>query len=89
MEKTEASIYDLLVIGGGPAGYAAAIYGARGGLTVLVLEQLSAGGQMARDGGLTPNSIIMGKPPKRTRRIIHWTALLLRLSVALAVCWAV
>ena len=47
MGKTGAPVYDLLVIGGGPAGYAAAIYGARGGLTVLVLEQLSAGGQMA------------------------------------------
>lgn len=47
MGKTGAPVYDLLVIGGGPAGYAAAIYGARGGLTVLVLEQLSSGGQMA------------------------------------------
>lgn len=47
MGKTGAPVYDLLVIGGGPAGYTAAIYGARGGLTVLVLEQLSSGGQMA------------------------------------------
>ena len=47
MGKTDAPVYDLLIIGGGPAGYTAAIYGARGGLSVLVLEQLSAGGQMA------------------------------------------
>ena len=40
-------IYDLIVIGGGPAGYSAALYGARAGLSVLVLEKLSAGGQMA------------------------------------------
>ena len=40
-------IYDMVVIGGGPGGYTAALYGARAGLSVLVLEKLSAGGQMA------------------------------------------
>ena len=40
-------IYDMIVIGGGPGGYTAALYGARAGLDVLVLEKLSAGGQMA------------------------------------------
>ena len=40
-------IYDMIVIGGGPAGYTAAMYAARSGLSVLVLEKLSAGGQMA------------------------------------------
>ena len=43
MEK----IYDLIIIGGGPGGYSAALYGARAGLNTLVLEKLSAGGQMA------------------------------------------
>ena len=41
-------IYDLIVIGGGPGGYTAALYGTRAGLQVLVLEKLSAGGQMAQ-----------------------------------------
>lgn len=40
-------IYDMLIIGGGPGGYTAAMYAARAGLDVLVLEKLSAGGQMA------------------------------------------
>ena len=43
MEK----IYDMLIIGGGPGGYTAALYAARAGLSVLLLEKLSAGGQMA------------------------------------------
>ena len=40
-------IYDMVIIGGGPGGYTAALYAARAGLDVLVLEKLSAGGQMA------------------------------------------
>lgn len=40
-------VYDMIVIGGGPGGYTAALYAARAGLDVLVLEKLSAGGQMA------------------------------------------
>lgn len=40
-------IHDMIIIGGGPGGYTAALYAARAGLDVLVLEKLSAGGQMA------------------------------------------
>ena len=40
-------IYDMVIIGGGPGGYTAALYAARAGLDVVVLEKLSAGGQMA------------------------------------------
>jgi len=39
-------IYDVLILGGGPAGYTAAMYAARAGLSALVLEKMGAGGQM-------------------------------------------
>ena len=40
-------VYDMIIIGGGPGGYTAALYAARAGMDVVVLEKLSAGGQMA------------------------------------------
>jgi len=40
-------IFDMVIIGGGPGGYTAALYAARAGLNTVVLEMLSAGGQMA------------------------------------------
>ena len=40
-------VYDMIVIGGGPGGYTAALYAARAGFDTLVIEKLSAGGQMA------------------------------------------
>jgi thioredoxin reductase (NADPH) len=43
----ENKIYDMMVIGGGPGGYTAALYAARAGLNVAVVERMSAGGQMA------------------------------------------
>ena len=43
----EPHIFDMIVVGGGPGGYTAALYAARAGLDTLVLEKLSAGGQMA------------------------------------------
>lgn len=45
-------IYDMLIIGGGPSGYTAALYAARAGLDVAVIERLSAGGQMALTGDI-------------------------------------
>ncbi len=46
MEK----IWDVAIVGGGPGGYAGALYCARGGLSALVIEPLGPGGQMALTG---------------------------------------
>lgn len=45
-------IYDTIIIGGGPAGYTAALYAARGGLDTLLLERMSVGGQMTLTGDI-------------------------------------
>lgn len=45
-------IYDMIIIGGGPAGYTAALYAVRARLDALVIERMSAGGQMALTGNI-------------------------------------
>ena len=47
LKNMENRVYDMLIVGGGPGGYTAALYAARAGLSVAVLEKFSAGGQMA------------------------------------------
>ncbi|MBE6824709.1 MAG: thioredoxin-disulfide reductase [Ruminococcaceae bacterium] len=39
-------IYDMVIIGGGPAGYTAALYSSRAGFDTVILERMSVGGQM-------------------------------------------
>lgn len=40
------SNYDVIIIGGGPAGYSAALYTVRSGFSTLIIEKMAAGGQM-------------------------------------------
>ncbi len=44
----EPKLYDLVVVGAGPAGLAAAVYGASEGLSTMVLERSGPGGQAGR-----------------------------------------
>ena len=46
-QQDDACVHDMVIIGGGPGGYTAALYAARAGMDVLLLERMSAGGQMA------------------------------------------
>ena len=41
-------LYDVIIIGGGPGGYTAALYAVRSGLDALVLEAFAAGGQLGQ-----------------------------------------
>ena len=40
-------MYDMIIVGGGPAGLTAAVYGLRAGKTVLIIEKNGFGGQIA------------------------------------------
>ncbi len=44
----EQTVYDLVIVGAGPAGLAAAVYGASEGLTTVLLERSGPGGQAGR-----------------------------------------
>src|SRR5207244_2028118 len=45
LQPREETVYDLAIVGGGPAGLAAAVYGASEGLSTIVLERIAPGGQ--------------------------------------------
>lgn len=45
--KKDNKMYDIIVIGGGPSGMTAALYGLRSGKSVLILEKENFGGQIA------------------------------------------
>src|SRR5256712_13277397 len=58
--EPEGGLYDLVIVGAGPAGLAAAVYGASDGLRTLVIESKAPGGQ----AGATPvNRDYLRVPP--------------------------
>src|ERR1700733_11977718 len=65
--------YDLIVIGGGPAGLGAAVYGASEGLRTVLVEQLATGGQAGQSSRIEnylgfPDGVSGGQLTDRARR---------------------
>lgn len=57
---SEALVYDLIVIGAGPAGYVAAIRGAQLGMKVAVVEKRSTPGGVCLNEGCIPSKALLG-----------------------------
>ena len=53
-----AESFDLVIIGGGPGGYAAALYGASAGLTVAMIEKDKVGGTCLHRGCIPTKSLL-------------------------------
>ena len=60
--------YDLVVIGGGPAGYAAALYGSAAGLEVAVVEENKIGGTCLHVGCIPAKELLETASVLRTVR---------------------
>jgi thioredoxin reductase (NADPH) len=69
----EGDFYDLIVIGGGPAGLGAAVYGASEGLRTVLVEKIATGGQAGQSSRIEnylgfPDGISGGQLTERARR---------------------
>ena len=51
-EMKEEQIYDVVIVGGGPAGLTSGLYASRAGLKTVLLEKGLAGGQVASTGNI-------------------------------------
>jgi thioredoxin reductase (NADPH) len=71
-----AAFYDLIVIGGGPAGLGAAVYGASEGLRTVLVERLATGGQAGQSSRIEnylgfPDGVSGAQLTDRARRQAH------------------
>ncbi len=67
------NLYDLIIIGSGPAGLSAGLYGARAKLKTLILEKGKTGGQIVttHDVANYPGSVEDASGPKLIARMVE------------------
>ena len=60
--------FDLVVLGGGPAGYAAALYGASAGMSIAMVEEERVGGTCLHRGCIPAKELLQTAEVLRTVR---------------------
>ncbi|MGH3167403.1 MAG: FAD-dependent oxidoreductase, partial [Trebonia sp.] len=72
----EQDFYDLIIVGGGPAGLGSAVYGASEGLRTVLVEKIATGGQAGQSSRIEnylgfPDGLSGGQLTDRARRQAH------------------
>ncbi|HNI36141.1 MAG TPA: dihydrolipoyl dehydrogenase [Microthrixaceae bacterium] len=68
MEQNPPAHYDVVIIGGGPGGYAAALYGASAGLKIAIVEKDKVGGSCLHRGCIPAKELLESASVNRTVR---------------------
>jgi dihydrolipoamide dehydrogenase len=63
-----ADEFDIVVLGGGPAGYATALYGAAAGLNIALVEEVRVGGTCLHRGCIPAKELLQTAEVLRTVR---------------------
>ena len=74
--RPSTGFYDLVVVGGGPAGLGSAVYGASEGLRTLMVERIATGGQAGQSSRIEnylgfPDGVSGAQLTDRARRQAH------------------